>query len=687
MNDSTTSTNTSPSLIPANAFLIRPNKGASKALKAVHSDLKTAGCHWHSAMNAWSCPITAKTSIEMMLASKNIGVTLASLSDDYFCKNKGGQEAERVWVHIDILEKKHQDEAMSLLIDRAALESEIEARGLSCEDPVVKEKQLQLERREVSQSELAKEVEQLRNSAKLLEAMKEMKLPFHVLGYNAQREILIWKEGRMIALPAGRLNRDELRLYIGGDSEWFQGGKEDSSLKYQLIDTAHKKGFIDDTSPLRIGVWHINGKWLVISGKKAATIDGNGLQYLTEPICEGRLVETNGVSWLDWHAFEEAMTQEDSGLRGVFDLIYDKVKSWNWAVPSMPAFVSAFLLLSGVQHAMRWRPWLYLTGAKSTGKSTFFEDILQGVYGGLVERLDKSTAHATAQTIGNSGLIPVYDEFEKHKHIPDILELAKLFNRGGQKSSGTGAEKAHRYHLHHMPWFGSIYLPRRLMQDAAQESRIVKFELKKLTSSTPLLEKFDIEESRIVAAKLIAAMIRSWPAIAAKAEALNADRHQLMQEQEGIEIRTVENFMYASALLALLKHEEIEEIFPRWAATQIEEDGDKLLDTILASLVNVEGEKRSIGELLQLTRGDAPDRYMKELERYGLKLFMHKSKEYLAIRCEIVTRHLLKDTEYSALDIRSPLTRIEGSLASVQVKLAGINHRCVLIPSEWLEVS
>ena len=139
----------------------------------------------------------------------------------------------------------------------------------------------------------------------------------------------------------------------------------------------------------------------------------------------------------------------------------------------------------------------------------------------------------------------------------------------------------------------------------------------------------------------------------------------------------MENFMYASALLAIVIPDGVEEIFPRWATLQAEDDGDKLLDTILASLIYVEGGKVSVGEMLQ-----KPGRYVDELERYGLKVVMHKSKDFLALRCESVTRHLLKDTEYAVLDIRSPLARIEGAVGSAQVKMAGVNQRCVLIPVE-----
>jgi hypothetical protein len=663
----------------ANAFLIQPKKGAVRALKVVKSDLEAAGCHWQTAAGAWSCPARTKETIEALLNKKRIGVTLTPFQDDYFCKDKRGQQADKVWTQIDILEKRHYAESTALLVDRTAFEREMETRGLSLEDPDIKMRSEQLEIRDKAQGVLMEEIIELRNSVRLLETTEEtaVKLPFYVLGHNAQREILIWKDGRLIALPAGRLNKDELRLYVGGDSEWFREEGAEKALKLQLIDTAHKKGFIDDQAPLKAGVWYINKRWLIISSKKAAIVEGNRLQYLKEPIFEGKLIETEGASWLNWSVVEEAIRVEQSDLKSVFNLIYVRVKQWNWLDPSMSAFVTAFVMLSIMQQAMPWRPWIYLTGAKSTGKSTFFEDILQGIYGGQVERLDKSTAHAIAQTIGNSGRIPVFDEFEKHKHIPDILELAKLFNRGGQKTSGTGSDKAHRFHLHHIPWFGSIYLPKKVMQDAAQESRIIKFELKKLTNTSPPLERFGVGEGAVIAAKIVVTMILAWLEIEAKAQEINADRQVFIQEQQGIEVRTVENFMYASALLAVVAPEGVEDIFPRWAALQAEDDGDKLLDTILASLIYVEGNKVSVGEMLQKAGC-----YVDELERHGLKIVMHKSKDFLALRCESVTRHLLKDTEYAVLDIRSPLARIEGAVGSAQVKMAGVNQRCILIPVE-----
>ena len=134
MTDNTTPMNTPPDPISANAFLICPKKGAAKALKVVKNELKAAGCHWQTAAGAWSCPMTTKETTETLLAKKHIGVTLTPFQDDYFCKSERGQEAEKVWTQIDILEKRHYAESTVLLVDRTAFEREIEARGLLPED-------------------------------------------------------------------------------------------------------------------------------------------------------------------------------------------------------------------------------------------------------------------------------------------------------------------------------------------------------------------------------------------------------------------------------------------------------------------------------------------------------------------------------------------------------------------------
>ena len=496
--------------------------------------------------------------------------------------------------------------------------------------------------------------------------------PFKVLGYNNKREILLWHQGDLMLIPVKQLSKKDLQLLMGTSID----------AEEAIIEEAHRKGKIYDDKPLKAGVWKIKNKWLVISGKQAAVISEKGvLTDLKEPIFEGKIIEFENNDWLDWDHFKNSYGNVK--LENVYNKILSQVSSWNWLEPSMSKYATAFVLLSPMQQAMSWRPWLYLTGAKGTGKSTFFESVIQEIYGNMAERLDKTTAHATAQTIGNTGKIPIFDEFEKYGHVSHVLELAKGFNKGGKKTSGTPGPNAHKYDLHHLAWFGSIYPPKQISDDSAQESRIVKLELKKLKNATPLLEK--IEEGSKMAAEIVASLIFEWKKIEQEAKSITQRRIEIMQRLPGTEIRTVDNFMYASAILNL-STKEIHDV-PDWKNSASEDDGEKVLSSILSSRVRVkDNEFRMISELVKLTeKGDGYTRSL--LQQNGLSIKTTKEGQtFLAIRPKEVIKFLLKDDEYfKFLDISAPLGRIEGSEKNVNVSFGSQGSpKCIIIPIHYV---
>ena len=361
-----------------------------------------------------------------------------------------------------------------------------------------------------------------------------------------------------------------------------------------------------------------------------------------------------------------------------------KVSAWNWSESEMAAYATAFVLLSPLQQAMTWRPWLHLTGAKSTGKSSFFIHILQSLYGCLTQRLDKSTGFATAQTIGNTCKIPIFDEFEKNpKHIADILEMGKLCNAGGVKTSGRPNEKALEYEFHHLLWFGSIYKPAQMTQDGAQESRIVTLELKKLKDTAPILDEFE-EEGHKIAAEIVAAMIFQWDEIQAKAKSIVQNRKNIMKKHPGIEIRTVDNFMYASAVLNLATQNQDAYTVPNWTSPTNEDDGEKILLTILHSRIKFNtNEHRMVSELVKLA--EAGDTYPRGLlQQNGISIAKIKDKLYLAVRPQLVVKFLLKDDEYyRSLDISAPLGRVEGVEKNIGVRFGNQGTlKSIIIPMQ-----
>jgi hypothetical protein len=497
--------------------------------------------------------------------------------------------------------------------------------------------------------------------------------PFTVLGYNNKREIILWHQGDLMLIPVKQLSKRDLQLLIGSF-----GLSEDS--EGIIIQEAHKKGKIYDDKPIKSGVWKFKNKWLVVSGKRVAIIDQNKLETLDYPVFEDKIIKFENKNWIDWDHFEGVFGKVT--LTEVYNKIHKKVFVWNWASSTMSEYATSFILLSVLQHAMSWRPWINITGAKGTGKSTFFDSIIQGVYSVLVQRLDKSTAHATAQNIGNSSKVPIFDEFEKNKHIPDILEMLKLSNSGGVKTSGTPGEKSLEFDLHHMPWFGSIYLPQQISQDSAQESRLIKLELKKLAEGTPLLEKIEAEEGAKMAAEIVSAMIYHWDEIESGAKYIAKNRKDIMTRVKGVQIRTVDNFMYASSLLNIAIKTKYD--VPDWVNVDDEDDGEKIINFILSSLINVEGKTHSLGACITLAIGDQTNEFKKTLENVGIKHTSKDGVKYIALRTPNIVRFLLKDTDYKNMDIQAPLSRIEGAISTHPVKFSGKQERCVLVPLSFI---
>lgn len=491
--------------------------------------------------------------------------------------------------------------------------------------------------------------------------------PFKVLGYNNKREILLWHQGDLMSIPVKQISKKDLQLLMG------PFGSEAEEL---IIEEAHRKGKIYDDKPIKSGVWKFKDKWLVISGKQATVIEKKRVTSLDYPVFEGKIIRFEGKDWIDWDHFSKIFGKVT--ISEVYNTVKSKISVWNWAAPSMADYATVFVLLSPLQHAMSWRPWLHVTGARGTGKSSLFEYILQALFGALAQKLDKSTAHAAAQSVGNTGKIPIFDEFEKNKHIPDILEMLKLSNTGGVKTSGTPGEKSFEFELHHIPWFGSIYLPKQIGQDSAQESRLVKLELKKLKDSAPLLEKIEIEESSKIAAEIVAAMIFQWDEIEQGAKNIAKRRKEIMNRIPGVQIRTVDNFMYSSSVLNIATKATND--VPEWVNTINEDDGDKIMNTILSSLLRVDLNTHTVGDCIEKANGDSSNPFAKTLENQGIKHTTNNGIRYLALRSSNVVRFILKDTDYKEMDIQAPLSRIEGAISSHPVKFLGKQERCVLVP-------
>lgn len=540
-------------------------------------------------------------------------------------------------------------------------------------------------------SALLKEIEDLetlKNDTKIYDEDTQaddadlVDLPFHVLGYTKERKVLIWHKGHLIDIPVNQIRKDELSLILGPISD-----KELTPLKNRIIEEAHSKGLIDEDDPIKSGVWLIKKSWLVVSGKESLLITHNGRSSLDGPVFQERIVQLEKHGWIS----TKEVCQENNNIKAVFENVLSHVSQWEWLYPGMAEYVAAFVMLSPFQQAMHWRPWLYLSGPTGCGKSYFFDQVIEPIFGKLANRSDKATAHSIAQEVGNTSKLLILDEFEKNRHIPEILELLKLSSRGGNKKSGTTGKNPNTYALHHMPWIASIYLPKTLNIDESQRNRIIRLDLKKKRGGKSI-NTLSSNEAEKLLSDIISSVLHEWSEIQGRARVLEKNIPSIVQSLENkISGRTVENFMYASALISLATGREY--AVPEWAKHEEIDDGQTIIQTILRSKIRYENSEYLVGDLVELACGEpitgmklAKEGALKALRLNGLSV-VNRSGLFIAFLPELIRKSLFKaDDDFKDLDISAPLERVPGAQKGIKTAWGegSRKERCIHVPVQAL---
>ncbi len=158
-----------------NAFKIIFPNAALAAIPVIKGDLKkNHGCHYNSAWEKFTCPIGNKPAVEKFLSEKGIkGVSLIDTTDEHFEKNKNSKKADGILTRVYLLEKEHQEEEKKLLIARGSLSKAIKEDKLKEDDPHAIEQLKAINDSEQKQREKQEEIDQIRNSARLLESHRE----------------------------------------------------------------------------------------------------------------------------------------------------------------------------------------------------------------------------------------------------------------------------------------------------------------------------------------------------------------------------------------------------------------------------------------------------------------------------------------------------------------------------------
>lgn len=198
---------------------------------------------------------------------------------------------------------------------------------------------------------------------------------------------------------------------------------------------------------------------------------------------------------------------EDAG-DGSADEVRDILETWNWRRPDIdPILLLGWIGAAMIGGALKWRPSIWFTGTKGTGKST-----LQGAVAHLIGScltLADTTAAGVWQTVRHQTLPVLVDELEAdadNRRALAVVQLARLSASGGRMARGSDRHQAQEFILRACFAFSSVLMPPLLGTD---RSRLAILELAEMAPGAAMP---DLAPARLRALhqRLLRRMVDGW---------------------------------------------------------------------------------------------------------------------------------------------------------------------------------
>jgi len=229
------------------------------------------------------------------------------------------------------------------------------------------------------------------------------------------------------------------------------------------------------------------------------------------------------------------------------------LRTWHWKRELLDPRLALGAIAAGfIGGALPWRPNIWITGARGTGKSTFNgkDGVVHQVFGDGVFRTGNASGAAIRQSLKNSTVPVMIDEIEAgadNRRVNEVIELARVASSGDSMHRGGSDHQAHEFTMQSPFWFSSINIPPLASQD---RSRLAILELKPLKQGAPPPVLSDWGLSRI-GRELQRRMIDGWHRL----EATKAKYH-LALAAVGHDARACDQFgiLLACADVAMEEH-------------------------------------------------------------------------------------------------------------------------------------
>lgn len=258
--------------------------------------------------------------------------------------------------------------------------------------------------------------------------------PYIPLGHN-HGEFFYYSHlaKQVVRLPAGAHTKLNM-LRLATENYWqmtYPTGKGNTSFAVDtaassLMHQCYKKGIYDITKVRGRGAWWDDDRMVIHLGNQMI-VDGAMRDIFIE---SDYIYEMGGsISAPD----QEALSGDD--LTNYIEL----AKMFNWRDPLAAYFLLGWCVVAPMCGILRWRPHIWLTGPKGSGKSWIMENFLQGSLGDMgLSYLSVTTAAGIRGEIQKEARPVIFDEAEgedvqARQRMQDILDLMR------QASSRTSA--------------------------------------------------------------------------------------------------------------------------------------------------------------------------------------------------------------------------------------------------------
>lgn len=541
----------------------------------------------------------------------------------------------------------------------------------------------------------------LESAADLLSARGPSGYPFRPLGYGDGHYYVVPSETLQVApIPAGAVTSRAHLLSIAPLEWWesrFSGkqGTDWTMAANALIRWCEAEGVFDAASVRGRGAWFDDSRSVLHLGH--------------ELVCDGRHTPIAGFQTryvyerqarLEIHSDIDPLPKSDARrLRDIMDALC-------WERPVSAILVAGWAYIAPICGALKWRPHLWVTGQKGSGKSWVLEQIIRPCIGSAAVIVQSNSTEAGIRQQMRQDARPViFDEAESESRrdagrIQSVIELARQASSENSAAiaKGTTGGRAMLFRVRSMFCMGSINIP---LQQAADVSRFTVCTLRRHDNGAS--DQFDRLEAAVreivtpeFCERLRARAYRDIPTIRHNAILLGrAVAKHINDQRQGDQLGTLLAGAYGLKNDGRITPKSAEKMIESldWSDHHLHNSGPsdqrRLMDEILSARVRYEGERtvseRTIGELISATQGeivDGVDRFRVPdlLERYGIKV---RGSEVLVANSHRWIREALADTPW-ANSWAPVLGYAEGAERSVLARVGGNPQRCVLLRADWV---